>query len=517
MADHLLVLAPAVGLVLVLSGPLATRLRVPAPILLVASGAALSFLPEIETVDVAPEVVLYLFLPPLLYHAAFLSAPRESRQDALPITVLAVGLPCACAVGVMLAVQAAVPGLPWAAALALGAAVAPTDPVSATSVLKRVGAPRRLVTVLEGESLLNDGVALTLFTIALAGLVGEVTLADGVVELLRIVCGGILYGLAVAWALGRIRPLFRDQGSQIALSLMTPFIAYLPAEHLGLSGVLATIVTGFVLGIRFQGVLQPASRLTGQVFWNVLAHLLESTLFVLLGLQIIDVFHEVRDLPWGLLTMTAVVVVSVVITLRLAWTTLALPLVTRRRPIELRQRVALGWAGMRGAITLAIALSIPLGAPHRALLIFLAACVVLATLGLQATTLAPLLARLRLGEPLDEVQEEASAREALLEAALGRLDELSADGEVDDRTAEVFRRLLELRLDRVRAVLGDEGPAEADADPESHHGHLRRQLIGVQRDRLRRLYALGAVGAATMRKLDHELDLQERRRVSGGA
>ncbi|MDR8412181.1 Na+/H+ antiporter [Nonomuraea sp. 3-1Str] len=521
MGDQPFLAILAFGIALLVPGVLSKRLNVPGPILLVPFGAVVGFLPALHGLHVQPEVVLNVFLPPLIYRAAFLTAPRESRQDALPITILAVGLTSATALCVMVAVGFAVPGLPWAAALALGAAIAPTDPVAATSVLQRVGAPRRLVTILEGESLLNDGVALTLFGLALSGLSGEVTVADGVIELLRVVCGGILYGLAVAWVIGKVRRVFHDAGSQIVLSLLTPFVAYLPAEHFGVSGVLATIVTGFVLGISPQGVLQPASRLSGQVFWRVLSHLLESTLFVLLGVQIMDVFHEVRDLPWTQLALTALVAMAVVIVLRLAWTALVLAPVRLGRPIERRQRLVLGWAGMRGAITLAIALSIPLDAPNRALLIFLAACVVLVTLGVQATTLAPVLRRLGVGEPQEEVQEDATAREALLEAALARLDELAADDKVDDRTAEVFRQLFELRLDRVREVLGDldgDGDgADADAGAESHHVGLRRELIRAQRDKLRHLYRKGVIGADTMRKLDHELDVEERRRVSGGA
>ncbi|MEV0198024.1 Na+/H+ antiporter [Nonomuraea sp. NPDC050691] len=517
MGEHPFIAILAFGVALLVPGVLSKRLNVPGPILLVPFGALVGLLPAMRGLHVQPEVVLNVFLPPLIYRAAFLTAPRESRQDAVPITVLAVGLTTATALCVMAAAGLAVPGLPWAAALALGAAIAPTDPVAATSVLQRIGAPRRLVTILEGESLLNDGVALTLFGLALSGLSGSVTVTDGVVELLRVVCGGILYGLAVAWVIGKVRRVFHDPGSQITLSLLTPFIAYLPAEQLHVSGVLATIVTGFTLGISPQGVLQPASRLSGQVFWRVLSHLLESTLFVLLGVQVMDVFHEVRDRPWTQLVLTAVVVVAVVIVLRLAWTTLVLALVRVGRPIERRQRVALGWAGMRGAITLAIALSIPLDAPNRALLIFLAACVVLVTLGGQATTLAPLLRRLGVGEPEEEVQEDATAREAILEAALARLDELASEGRVDDRTAEVFRQLFELRLDRVREILGEtDGGEGEEVAPESRHTELRRELIRAQRDKLQHLYRKGVIGADIMRKLDHELDVEERRRVSGG-
>ncbi|MEU0572349.1 Na+/H+ antiporter [Nonomuraea sp. NPDC005983] len=516
MGDQLFILALGVGLAMVVSGVLARHLRVPEPFLLVLFGAALSLLLSAEVVHVEPEVVLNVFLPPLLYRAAFLTAPRETRHDAVPISVLAVGLTCATGLCVMVVLGATVPGLTWAAALTLGAAVAPTDAVAATSVLERVGAPRRLVTILEGESLLNDGVALTMFGLAVDGLTGRVTAAHGALTLLRIVCGGILYGLVVAWVIGRVRPLFHDPRSQIVLSLLTPFVAYIPAVHLGVSGVLATIVTGFSFGITGH-VLQPASRLTGQVFWNVLIHLLGSTLFVLLGLQIVTVFQHLGGTAWSRYAVAGLVTVATVILLRLVWTVLVLPLVRLREPIERKQRLVLGWAGMRGAITLAIALSIPLSAGNRPLLIFLAACVVLVSLGLQATTLGLVLRRVGLSESRTEILEETTARQTMLEAALARLDELAADGRVDEHTAEVFRQLFELRLDRVRAILEDDllGEAGPGVDLEAGHGGLRRELIRAQREKLRRLYEKGAIGTDTLRKLNHELDVEERRRVTG--
>lgn len=512
MSDKLFILGLAIAVTLVVARGLSRRINVPEAILLVLLGVLVSLVPGVEGTHVDPAIVLNIFLPPLIYHSAFLTAPRETRNDAVPIGIMAFTLTFVTAVCVTLAVGLAVPHLTWAAALALGAAVAPTDPVAATSVLQRLGAPRRLVTILEGESLVNDGVALTLFGLALTALTTQITATDAVVELVRVVVGGILYGVAVAWLIGKLRPLIRDAGGQIVLSLVTPFAAYIPAEHLGLSGVLATIVVGFYLGIKGQGVLQPASRLSGQVFWNVLVFLLESTLFVLLGLQMTDVFAEVADRSWPRLAMAALMVVAVVVVVRLLWTLLVVPLLRFRRfeTIDVRQRLVMGWAGMRGAITLAIALSIPLDVENRPLLIFLAACVVLATLMGQGPTLAPLLRRLGLSEGEDVLREEALAREATLEAALARLDELAADDDrVDEHTAEVYRQLFELRLDRVREVLDDEH--EEDPRPK---GWLRMELINAQREKLKQLYRKGRISADTMRKLGSELDLEAGRRTS---
>lgn len=512
LSDELFILGLAIAIALVVARGLAKRINVPEAILLVVLGVVVSLLPGVETVHVDPAIVLNVFLPPLVYHAAFLTAPRETREDAVPIGIMAFTLTFATALCVTAAVGSAVPHLGWAAALALGAAVAPTDPVAATSVMKRLGAPRRLVTILEGESLVNDGVALTLFGLALTAMTTRVTATDAVVELLRVVVGGILYGLAVAWVIGKLRPLVREAGGQIVLSLVTPFVAYLPAEHLGLSGVLATIVVGFYLGTKGQGVLQAASRLPGQVFWDVLVFLLESILFVLLGLQMLDVFAEVADKSWLRLAMAGLLVVTVVIVVRLLWTLLVVPLLRFRRfeSIDVKQRLVLGWAGMRGAITLAIALSIPLDVENRPLLIFLAACVVLVTLLGQGPMLAPLLRFLGLGEGEAVLREEATAREATLEAALARLDELAADDKVDEHTAEVYRQLFELRLDRVRSVLDDD--EEEDTRPK---GWLRKELVKAQREKLGQLYRKGRISADTMRKLGHELDLEVGRQGQG--
>lgn len=515
MEDQLFILGLAIAVSLVVARVVSRRLNLPEAMLLVILGVLVSMLPGVEGVHMEPAIVLNVFLPPLVYHAAFLTAPRETRDDALPIVIMAFSLTFVTALCVAASVSFAVQGLGWAAALALGAAVAPTDPVAATSVMKRLGAPRRLVTILEGESLVNDGVALTLFGLALTGLVTQVSAGDAAIELVRVVAGGILYGIAVAWLIGKVRHLIRDSGGQIVLSLVTPFLAYIPAEHLGLSGVLATIVVGFYLGIKGPGLLQPASRLTGQVFWDVLLFLLESTLFVLLGLQLTDVFSKVADRSWLRLALAALMVVAVVVVLRLIWTIVVVPLLRFRRfeSIDVKQRLVMGWAGMRGAITLAIALSIPLEVAQRPLLIFLAACVVLVTLMGQAPTLTPLLRRLGLGESEELAKEEAVAREATLEAALTRLDELAADARVDDHTADVYRQLFELRLDRVRAVLDDERDEEDEGGPGK--AWLRKELLKAQREKIDQLYRKGKVSTDVQRTILHELDLEERRRASG--
>ncbi|MFC4534103.1 Na+/H+ antiporter [Sphaerisporangium dianthi] len=523
MIEEYLIVAVVVAVIMLVGRGLGQGFGIPVAIPLVLLGLAASFVPGMSKAVVSPDVILALYLPPLVYRAAFLTAPRESKEDAVPISVMAFGLTCVTALAVMTAVHLAVPEVGWPVALALGAAVAPTDPVAATSIMKRLGAPSRLVTILEGESLVNDAVALTLFGLALTAIAEPVTLADGGLLLARVVAGGMLYGLALGWAMARLRGRIKDGGAQIVLSLVTPFVAYLPAEHFGFSGVLATITAGFYLGTRGQGLLQPSFRVTGNAFWEVLVLLLESSLFVLLGLEIRQVLSGVADYSFATLAGTAALVLAVVALLRMAWTMLVFPL-AKWLPgrhlsfdrIGTGQRLVMGWAGMRGAITLAVALSIPLTVPSRPLLIFLAAVVILATLMGQATTLAPLLRRLGLGESDETVVEEAQARQSTMEAALAKLDELAAGDQIDERTAEVFRQLLELRLDKVRAILDeDEGEDGDETSPDSGTRWLRKQLAHTQREKLDDLYSKGKISAATQRHLVHELDLEDRRRASG--
>lgn len=516
MLEHYLFIAILIAVLMLAGRVTARRLGVPEAIPLVLLGVGASFIPGMDAAIPPPEVVLNIYLPLLIYRAAFLTAPRESREDAVPISVMAFGLTCVTAVAVAAALNLAIPEVGWAAALAIGAAVAPTDPVAATAVMQRLGAPRRLVTILEGESLVNDAVALTLFGLALAALEDPVSVSEGALTLLRVVAGGVLYGLVLGWVIARVRLRIKDAGAQIVVSLLTPFLAYLPAEHFEFSGVLAVVTTGFYLGVRAEGMLPPVSRLAGNTFWDMLAFLLESSLFVLLGLEIRHVITGVADYPVLVLAGVAALAVAAVVLARIGWTLGVFPL-ARWLPgrhlsfdeIGRSERLVMGWAGIRGAVTLAIALSIPLDVPHRPLLIFIAAVVVLVTLLGQATTLPRLMRRLKLGESDEEAAEEAEARRETTEAALARLDELAADDKVDERTVDVFRQLLELRLDRVRALLDD-------GDDESSEGarEVREELARAQREKLDKLYESGRVSEEIRRRLTHELDLEHHRRSS---
>ena len=268
--QELFTLAVAIAGVMIIGRAVASRLEVPEPIVLVVLGILASLIPRMPVIDLHPDIVLQVFVPPLVYYAAFLSGPREVRENAVPITGLAFGATAATIVGVGWVTRLLLPGLGWAAALAFAAAVAPTDAVAATSVMARLGAPHRVVTIVEGESLINDGVALTVFGLAVEAMTHPFTFGHGVARLVEVVVGGVAYGLVVGVVIGRVRRRIHDPAIQVLVSLITPFVAYIPAEQLNVSGVLATVVTGAYLGTRTEGLIQPASRVAGTLFWQML-------------------------------------------------------------------------------------------------------------------------------------------------------------------------------------------------------------------------------------------------------
>ncbi|GGU04630.1 Na+/H+ antiporter [Actinomadura citrea] len=514
--ESVFIVVLATAVVVLLSRALSARIGMPDAILLVVLGAAIAFLPGMPEIELPPEVVLLGFLPPLVYYAAFFSAPREAKAEAVPITALAIGLTTVTTFTVAAVLRWVLPDLGWAAAIALGAAVAPTDPVAAISIMKRLNAPVRIVTIIEGENLINDAVALTAFVLAVESLTTPFTVGHGIARLAGVVAGGVAYGLAVGFIASRLRRRIRDPGSQIIVSLLTPYLAFVPADRLGFSGVLATVCAGFYLGTRGEGVLQPASRLPGHLFWRVLVFLLESALFVLLGLEIRVIVRELTGAAWPSAVLGAVAVTAVIVALRLAWTQLVFPL-SRYLPgrhitfdhLPWRDRLAIGWSGMRGAISLAIVLSLPVSAPglppeRRGERLFVTGAVVFITLIGCATTLPGLLRRLGLAES-DRVRiEYQEAKKAVVEAALARLDELIENGEVDGRTGRTFRQLYEDLLDRIRAEFGE----DLDEEVTDSLG-LRRELVRTQREKLRRLYSKGKISAEGLRAVDRWLDLED--------
>jgi CPA1 family monovalent cation:H+ antiporter len=511
----LLVLMVAVGGLSMLAG----TVRVPYPILLVLGGLVLGFVPGVPPAELPPELVLVLFLPPLLYQAAFFSSPRDLWANARPITLLAVGLVLVTICAVAVIAHTLVGGLPWAAAFALGAIVSPTDPLAATAIARRLGVPRRLVTVLEGESLVNDATALVAYRLAVAAVVaGSFTLWAAGLRFVVGAVGGVVIGLAVGWLFAEARRRIDDPVVEIVLSVVTGYAAYLPAELLGVSGVLAAVAAGLYVGWHAPELASPSTRLLGFSFWEVLVYLLNAVLFVLVGLQLNLILTGVSGSSAVVLVGQAALVAAVVIGVRVGWgfTVPYLVRVLDRRPAQVarrvgaRERLVSSWSGMRGAVSLAAALALPLNFPQRNLIIFMTFCVILATLVLQGLTLPWLIRRLGLHRDDSEAQEELRGRLRATDAALARLEELTGEGWTRDDTVERMRGLYQFRRRRLKArggYLADDG----SQDRSLAYQRLVRELLEAQRREIVRLRNRGEISNEVMHRIERDLDLEDSR------
>ena len=510
----LLMLMVAVGALSVLAG----LVRVPYPILLVLGGLVLGFVPGVPRAELPPELVLVLFLPPLLYQAAFFSSPRDLRADARAITLLAVGLVLAT-MGAVAVVAHDLVGLPWAAGFALGAIVSPTDPLAATAIARRLGVPRRLVTLLEGESLVNDATALVAYRIAVAAAVGGSFVAwEAGLRFLAGVAGGVAIGLLVGWLVAEVRRRLDDPPVEIVVSVVTGYAAYLPAERLGVSAVVAAVTAGLYVGWRAPELASPGTRLLGFSFWEVLVYLLNAILFILVGLQLHPILSELSDSSVVTLVGQGALVSAVVIAVRLGWE-FTVPYLVRmldRRPSQRarrsgpRERLVVGWSGMRGAVSLAAALALPEDFPQRNLIIFVTFAVMLATLVLQGLSLPWLIRALALHRDDSEAREELRGRLRATDAALARLEELTAEEWTREDTVERLRGLYQFRRRRLKAragYLADDG----SQDRSLAYQRLVRELLEAQRREIVLLRNQGEISNEVMHRIERELDLEDSR------
>jgi CPA1 family monovalent cation:H+ antiporter len=501
---------------------LGQRSHVPSPIVLVLGGLVLGLVPGLPAPEIEPDVVLFVFLPPLLYFAAFTASAYELRDDALPITLLAVGLVLVTMVAVA-AVAHWVVGLPWAVAFALGAILGPTDPVAATSVLERLGAPARLTAILEGESLVNDGTGLTAYKIAI-GAVGTAGVALGwsAVEFVLVASGGIAIGLVAGWVFSRLRSVVEDPAIDVTLSLLTPFAAFVPAEHLGASGVLATVTAGLLIGTRSHGLGAPETRLRTRTFWEALVFLANSLLFLLIGLQLPSIVDRIDEGALPELAGQALLIAAVVMGVRMAWMFVVPGLVAVIAPFrdgarsDMRERIVIGWSGMRGAVSLAAALAVPTMAasgepfPHRDLVIFLAYAVVLLTLVIPGATLGPLLQRLGLRQAEERRRADAQARARITHAALERLDEMAGEEGLPERVVDRLRERYQARLQRLESHL-DDGRPRPRRDDQRHGARLQTAMLEAEREAVADMQRERAYPADLLGRLQGELDLDESR------
>jgi len=498
---------------------LARVVRVPYPILLVLGGLVLGFLPGMPAVELPPELVLVAFLPPLLYWAGFFASPRDLQADARAISMSAVGLVLATAVAVAVTAHSMVEGMTWPAAFALGAIVSPTDPLAASAIGRRLGVPRRLLTLLEGESLVNDATALVAYRVAVAAAVGGSFVAwQAGLRFVVGTAGGVAVGLLVGWLVAELRRRLDEPVVEIVVSVFTGYAAYLPAELLGVSGVLAAVTAGLYVGWRAPELASAATRLLGFSFWEVLVYLANAVLFILVGLQLRPILEELDGTAVAILVGQGALVSAVVVAVRLGWG-FSVPYLVRlidQRPSQAMRRVGakgrllLGWSGMRGAVSLAAALALPLDFPMRNLILFLTFSVIFATLVVQGLTLPTLIRRLNFEQDDAEEREEIRARLAATHAALDRLDELAGADWTRDDTVERLHGLYEFRRRRLKArggYLEDDG----SEDRSQAYQRLLRELLQAQRQAIVRLRNQGQISNDVMHRIERELDLEDTR------
>ena len=515
------------GLLLAIAALLvaAPALHVPYPILLVLGGLALGFIPGVPTLQLPPELVLIAFLPPLLYSAAFFTSLRELRENIRPIGTLAIGLVLATMTAVAVVAHALVDDMSWGAAFVLGAVVAPTDPLAASSIMHRLGVPRRAITIVEGESLVNDGTALVLYRVAVTAVVaGTFSVWEASWRLVWSVVGGVAIGLIVGFLVAFVRRRIDNPPVEVTIALITGYLAFIPANAAQASGVLAVVTAGIYLGWRTPELTSFQTRLSGSAVWEIFTFVINAVLFALIGLQLPSILDALTGYAGTKLVWWGVLVTGTVVVTRLVFVPVFTYLPKRiggsfggNNPAPpLNRSMIVAWAGMRGAVSLAAALAVPLTTnggssfPQRDLIVFLTFCVILGTLVFQGLTLPMLISVLGVeADHLDE-KEEAKARIKAADAAIARLSELESEDWVRDDTADRLRGLYGFRRNRFasRFDRDDDGAIE---EQSLSYQRLRRELLDAERSELVNLRREGVISSDVERRLHRDLDLEDAR------
>ncbi|MER7208554.1 Na+/H+ antiporter [Streptosporangium sp. NPDC000239] len=493
----------------------------PSPLLLVFAGLVLS--PFVPGYQLDPELVLLVFLPPLLYSAAIDSSYMRLKAVRRPVALLSIGLVLFTTLVIGWVVHLLMPSLPLAAAFALGAIVAPPDAVAAVAVARRLGLPRKVVTILVGESLFNDATALTAYRVAVAAALGEgISWLDAVGRFLYAAVGGVVVGLVLAWCLARVLLMLRDALVENTVMLLIPFGVYLAAEAVHVSGVIAVVIVGLYVGHRMPRAGFGTRLLSGAV-WRVVDFFLETIVFALIGLQLWPIMTELRDAdPW-LLTGMAVAVFAAAVLSRAVWVVPSIYLprvlsagVRRNEPNapSWRNTVVVSWAGMRGVVSLAAAFAIPPDFPGRPTLLFLTFVVVIGTLLIQGLTFPALIRRLRISneeEVFNDNLTEAAAQQAAAAAELARLDELVAEGidEVHREVVDQLRSRAERRALTAWERLGGGTGPRGEETPSTVYRRLRREMLAAGREVFVRLRDEGRLDDEVLNRVMHELDFEE--------
>ncbi|MGE3151328.1 MAG: Na+/H+ antiporter [Nitrospiraceae bacterium] len=499
---------------------IAQKIVLPYPILLVLGGLLLALVPEMPTVSLHPDLVFLVFLPPILWSAAYFTSWREFRANLRPISLLAVGLVLATTIGVAMMARWLLPGMGWPEALALGAIVSPPDAVSATAIGKRLHIPRRIVTILEGESLVNDASALVLYRAAVAAAIGSgfdlgMTLLHFMFATVVGIAIGMLVSMAARWAMCAAR----DSFTEIAITLLSPYVAWVIGESVHASAVLACVAGGLSMRKHFSE-LSPMTRIHGRAVWDLLIFVLNGFIFILIGLELTALKETIPADRFGPLLIAGALVSLTAIVVRLIWVPLAAaiprwlsPSIRRRDPLPPWQNIFVAsWTGMRGIVTLAAALALPMATesgspfPFRSEIILISFCVILATLVGQGLTLSPLIRALRLDDDHGLEQEEMLARRQAAEEALQRLEQLAGETWTKEPHIEQLRVHYGDRVQR----FGERSTVDQECSEEmtAMFRRLRHETMSAERLHLIALRNSGTISDEILHRLEHELDVE---------
>ncbi|MEY2538778.1 MAG: monovalent cation/hydrogen antiporter [Verrucomicrobiota bacterium] len=502
---------------------IARKLAVPYPIMLVLAGLAVSFIPHLPQVKLNPDIVFYFFLPPLIYPAALFTSWRDFRRNLRPILLLAIGLVLFTMVATACVAHALIAGLPWAAAFALGAIVSPPDAVAVTAVFRRLAVPHRIEVILEGESLVNDATALVALQFAIAALMtGSFSLGHATARFVFVAVGGIAFGFVVGFFVRWVHQHLDDPPVQITISLLTPFLAYLPAERLHVSGILAVVTAGIYLGWHSPVIVSARYRLQSYAFWEMVVFLLNGFVFITIGLQLPGILHALQGESIMRLIDDALLISGAVVLLRIAWVFPAsyLPrlLSSRVRARDphpgWRNLVIVAWSGMRGVISLAAAFALPFtlsngtAFPARNYILFFTFCVILTTLVLQGLTLPLLIRKLGVKDEGGNDEEERIARLAANEAAMVFIDRVAGDQSFPSEVVARLRASYEERLQQLRLCADTPSDLRGEiATPQ--YQQLQTEALQLERDTIIRLRNDHVINDDALRHIQRDLDLAE--------
>lgn len=515
-----LLMCAVVGVVLI-----GRRLRIPYPIALVIGGLGIGLVPGLPPVRIQPDLVFFLFLPPLLYAAGWLTSWYDFRSNLRPIFLLAVGLVLFTTLVVGAVIHAVIPAIPLAIAFAFGAIVSPPDAIAATAVAEQIRLPRRVVTVIEGESLVNDATGLVALRFALAAAAsGSFSAGRAVGEFFVIAAGGVAVGLAVAALFVKVLKVIKEDSLLITTSFLVPYLAYLPAERLHVSGVLAAVTAGVYGGWKAPELLTASTRLRADAVWKILVFVLNCILFILIGLQLREIvtgleqYSAAQLLGYGALASAVVILIRPVWVFPGTWLPRLLSKRLRARdPMPpWRHVLVVAWCGMRGVVSLAAALALPMTfrdgrpLPQRDLVIFLTFCVILSTLVFQGLSLPSLIRWLRIREPRED-RNERNVRRKLARAALDQLEKLTGKHPQDEKAARQIAAYYHDRIADLDDNLADALGWSSHRELWTSLRRLRRETLDAERRELLRLRREHQVDEPVMHQIEHELDLEEAR------